>query len=148
MYNIGGLAFIDTENQDYTVQESPSSLRCTKQNFLMRRDQHLLLVVASEFGESVEVFKLNDSREWEKVESLGRHAIFVSGKACLCVEAKSPEMENKIYFSRLHSVNSKIVFYSLETRRYHTWNVEESFGDFMGTKHNLNPHVWIEPSWS
>ncbi|KAJ0949643.1 hypothetical protein HanRHA438_Chr01g0040871 [Helianthus annuus] len=149
LYYNGGVGFIDTENRDYTWQEGPiSSCRSTKQNFLMRCDQRLLLVVASEFGESVEVFTLNDSKEWEKIESLGRHAIYITGKACLCIEAKTPEMANKIYFPRLHSENRKIVFYSLETRRYHTSNVEESFGDFMGTEHHLDPHVWIEPSWS
>ncbi|MFS7908840.1 hypothetical protein Hanom_Chr01g00087811 [Helianthus anomalus] len=64
------------------------------------------------------------------------------------IEAKTPEMANKIYFPRVHSENGKIVFYSLETRRYHTSNVEESFGDFMGTEHYLDQHVWIEPCWS
>ncbi|MFS7908673.1 hypothetical protein Hanom_Chr01g00085911 [Helianthus anomalus] len=149
LYNNGGLGFIDTDNPDFTWCEGPrSSCTSPKQNFLMKCDEQLLLVVVSEFGECVEVFKMNDSTEWEKTESLGRYTIYICGKACLCIEAKTPEMANKIYFPRLHSENRKIVFYSLETRRYHTSDVEESFGgDFMGTKHHLDPHVWIEPSW-
>ncbi|KAK9058796.1 hypothetical protein SSX86_023639 [Deinandra increscens subsp. villosa] len=153
LYNNGGLDFIETDNEGYTwrkiLAEGPkSSCRDVKQNFLMKRDQQLLLVILGEFGEPVEVFKLNDSIEWEKIESLGRHVIYIGGTTCLCIEAKIAAMANKIYFPRVHSENKKIVFYSLETRRYHTSNVEESFGDFMGTTHHIDPHVWIEPSWS
>lgn len=119
------------------------------QCFLVRGDQHLLLVTVSKFGETVEVFKLNDyTKEWEKVDCLGRHMIYISGTTCLCIEAKTPEMENKIYFPRLHSRNGKILFYSLETRRYHTFNgknIQENTG--FGFEH-VYPHVWIEPSWS
>ncbi|MFS7891123.1 hypothetical protein Hanom_Chr00s000231g01629971 [Helianthus anomalus] len=60
----------------------------------MKCDQQLV----SEFGESVEVFKLNGSTEWEKIESLGRHVIYIGGKACLCIEAKTTVTANKIYF--------------------------------------------------
>ncbi|KAJ0624314.1 hypothetical protein HanPSC8_Chr01g0036451 [Helianthus annuus] len=147
LYNNGGLGFIDTGNLDYTWVESPCV--SAKRNFLMKCDQQLLLVIVGEFGECVEVFKMNDSKEWEKTRSLGRYTIYISRKACLCIEAKTLEMANKIYFPCLHSKNKKIVFYSLETTRYHTSNVEdESFGDFMGTERHLDPHVWIEPSWS
>ncbi|KAI3683788.1 hypothetical protein L1987_84303 [Smallanthus sonchifolius] len=153
LYNNGGLDFIDTDNEVYTwrkvLARGPrSSCGSHKQNFLMKCDQQLLLVIVGEFGEPVEVFKLNDSTEWEKIESLGKHVIYIGDKTCLCIEAKTPVMANKIYFPRVHSENRKIVFYSLETRRYHTSNSEESFGDFMGTKRHLDPHVWIEPSWS
>ncbi|KAM0010247.1 hypothetical protein Hdeb2414_s0078g00778261 [Helianthus debilis subsp. tardiflorus] len=115
----------------------------------MKCDQQLLLVTMSEFGGRVDVFKLNnDSTEWEKTENLGKYAIYIYGKSCLCMEAKMLTMANRIYFPRVHSDNWKIVFYSLETRRYHTSNIEESFVNFMGTTYHLNPHAWIEPSWS
>ncbi|PWA94157.1 hypothetical protein CTI12_AA062930 [Artemisia annua] len=74
----------------------------SSQCFLVRGDQHLLLVTVSKFGENVEVFKLNDyTKEWEKVDCLGRHMIYISGTTCLCTEAEiaeTPEMENNIYF--------------------------------------------------
>ncbi|KAF5819032.1 hypothetical protein HanXRQr2_Chr02g0073021 [Helianthus annuus] len=154
LYNNGGLDFIDTDNEHYTwrkvLAKGPnSSDGSLKQNFLMKCDQQLLLVTMSEFGGRVDVFKLNnDSTEWEKTENLGKYAIYIYGKSCLCMEAKMPTMANKIYFPRVHSDNWKIVFYSLETRRYHTSNIEESFVNFMGTTYHLNPHAWIEPSWS
>ncbi|XP_076913815.1 uncharacterized protein LOC143572573 [Bidens hawaiensis] len=154
LYNNGGLDFIDTDNEQYAWRKvlangPSSSCGSLTQNFLMKCDQQLLQVIMSEIGEHVEVFKLNnDSTEWEKTESLGRYAIYICGNSCLCMEAKMPIMANKIYFPRVHSDNRKTVFYSLETRRYQTSNVEESFVNFMGTTYHINPHVWIEPSWS
>ncbi|KAL6506991.1 hypothetical protein OROHE_022126 [Orobanche hederae] len=113
--------------EDYSwkqvVDASTSSCPFSPQRFLVKCDQHLLLVTVGMFGEYVAVFKLNNcAKECEKIDCLGRHMIYISGRMCLCIEAKTPEMENKIYFPRLHSKNGKIVFYSLETSRYHTFN--------------------------
>ncbi|GKC97380.1 hypothetical protein Tco_1167655 [Tanacetum coccineum] len=119
--------------------------------FLTKCDQHVLLVFVDHFGEHIEVFKLNDlTKEWEETYSLGRHTIYISDSACLCIEAKTLEMEDKIFFARFYNKNGKVVFYSLKTDMYHTFNaknIEESFGDFVGTKHPLYAHAWIEPSW-
>ncbi|MFS7908453.1 hypothetical protein Hanom_Chr01g00083301 [Helianthus anomalus] len=117
-------------------------------------DEHrLVLVTVDEVGGCVQVLKMNDStQEWEKIDSLGRHVIYICGTTCLCVEAKTPEMENKIYFPLLHSKNGKMVFYSLETCRYHTFNggrnIQKGAGDFFGTKYHANSHAWIQPCWS
>ncbi|GJT48109.1 hypothetical protein Tco_0974266 [Tanacetum coccineum] len=40
-----------------------------------------------------------------------------SSASSFCIEAKIPEMENKIYFPRLSSESGNMVFYSLETCR-------------------------------
>ncbi|GJS25033.1 hypothetical protein Tco_0453665 [Tanacetum coccineum] len=139
------------------LEEAPIS-RCTSkaQHFLVRCDhkykcdQHLILVIVGEFGESVEVFIPNeDAGKWEKIDDIGRHMIYIGDKTCLCMEANTPMMENKIYFPRLHS--GKIVFYSLETRKFHTFNGEnilESFMDFFETINHLPHNAWIEPAWS
>ncbi|KAI3683817.1 hypothetical protein L1987_84332 [Smallanthus sonchifolius] len=101
----------------YCFSAPPTSSDCMVVGITTFPEWHLLLVIVGEFGEPVEVFKLNDSTEWEKTESLGRHVIYIGDKTCLCIEAKTPVMANKIYFPRVHSENRKIVFYSLETRR-------------------------------
>ncbi|GJU31021.1 hypothetical protein Tco_1174610 [Tanacetum coccineum] len=98
-----------------------------------------------------ELIGFNSKQEWVKVNGVGKHTIYICGITCLCVEAKSMEMENKIYFPRLHSKNNKIVFYSLETCSYQTSNgdnIQERLRDFIGTTYHLSPHLWIEPSWS
>ncbi|MFS7908670.1 hypothetical protein Hanom_Chr01g00085871 [Helianthus anomalus] len=56
-------------------------------------------------------------KEWEKIECLGSYMIYICGDICMCIEAKAPEMENKIFFPRLGSKNGNVVFYSLETHR-------------------------------
>ncbi|GJT20959.1 PAZ domain-containing protein [Tanacetum coccineum] len=137
------------------VAKTPTSC-CTSfpRSYLLSCDQHLLHVIVGKFGESVEVFKLKKSKEWVKIDSLGKHMIFICGTSSFCVDAKKPHMENKIYFPRLPADNENmndILFYSLETCWYHTFNnknFQESFWDFFGTKHPLAPHAWIEPTWS
>ncbi|PWA65472.1 hypothetical protein CTI12_AA335500 [Artemisia annua] len=113
-------------------------------------DQHLILVIVGEFGESVEVFKPNeDEGKWDKLDDIGRHVIYIGDKTSLCMEAKTPDMENKIYFPRFHS--GKILVYSLETCKIHTFNgknIHQNFGNLFGTIKHLPHNAWIEPSWS
>nr|GEZ00465.1 Toll/interleukin-1 receptor (TIR) domain-containing protein [Tanacetum cinerariifolium] len=109
-------------------------------------DQNLLRAIVGKFGESVEVFKIPRSREWAKIDTLGKHMIFICGESSVCLDAKTPQMANKIYFS-----SSPIMYHSLETCRFHTLNnedIKDSFGDILGMKHHLSPHGWIEPRWS
>lgn len=144
----------DEFSREQVVAELPG-IRSWEQHYIMKCDQHLLLVIVGEDGCYVEVFEANEStKEWVKIDDLGKHMIFICDKTCFtyCIHAKSPEMENKIYFPRTHSRSGKIVFYSLETHMYHIFNgknIEEAFGDFDGTVHHqLNPHAWIDPTWS
>ncbi|PWA82333.1 hypothetical protein CTI12_AA176640 [Artemisia annua] len=120
------------------------------QGFLAENDQHLFLVRVCDYGKHVEVFKLNDSkREWEKIDGLGKHVIYICGTSCLCIKAKTPQLQNKIFFPHLHTKTRKIMFYSLDTCMYHTFDDknQEHLRDFVGTTFLLS-HVWIEPSWS
>ncbi|PWA58274.1 hypothetical protein CTI12_AA399370 [Artemisia annua] len=141
----GGLAVlkkIDSETPRVRVLAKAPASCCASlpQCFHLQCDRHILRVIVGKFGESVEVFKLTFSKTWEKVVGLGKNMIFICGASYVCLDAKTPQMENKIYFP-----SSPIMYYSVETCRFHTLNNEDSFGDFFGTKHHLNPHGWIEP---
>ncbi|GJZ35633.1 cation/H+ exchanger, CPA1 family protein [Tanacetum coccineum] len=107
-------------------------------------------VIVGKFGERVEVFKWDVSKEeWEKIDSLGNHVLYICDMTCLCIEAKTRELENKICFPVLQSKNRKMVFYSLGTCTYQTYNGENiQQKDFFGTTCPLSPHAWIEPSWA
>nr|XP_043610704.1 uncharacterized protein LOC122582382 [Erigeron canadensis] len=156
----GGIHVIRKSVEEYLVcfRAEPPRSTCKSTHvirFLATCDQHLIQVVMDELGESIELFNLDVSKmEWMKIDNLGKHMIYVCGTTCLCVEARKPEMENKVYFPRLRS--KKIVFYSLETCRYDTFNngenniEEESFSDFFQTEYHTyrSPHAWIEPRWS
>jgi len=124
------------------------------QYFLMERDQYLLLVIVDKFEGDLRLFQFNDStKEWNQIQSLERHVIFIGDATCVCVEAKTPKMQNKIYFPRYK--DGKLIFYSLETSKYHTFDGklasrEDAFEfgsrDFRSTIH-LSLQAWIEPTW-
>ncbi|XP_071719486.1 uncharacterized protein [Rutidosis leptorrhynchoides] len=121
-----------------------SSCDAMSQYFLMSCDEHLLVViVGDEFGE-VEVFKRNDEADkWEKIDGIGKRTIYIGSTTSICIDAKTPKMENKIYFTQL-------VWYSLETHTYHTFDgkiMKTCIGGFFGAKSHINCHAWIEPSW-
>nr|XP_043639590.1 uncharacterized protein LOC122610687 [Erigeron canadensis] len=138
---VGFSGYVDWEVHIHFVGGAKHYL--TKQD-----DQHLLLVNVS--GESVEVFKLNDStKTWEKVDDLGRHMIYISEETCLCVEAKTPEMGNKIYFpDELHNRNGRIVFYTLETCTLGTFNNKTIQVSHTVRRQLHHPCTWIGPCWS
>ncbi|XP_076891963.1 F-box/kelch-repeat protein At1g57790-like [Bidens hawaiensis] len=149
------VAFRDIGKEDYywEVVKDKAPMSCCKPHsevFLPKCDQHLLLVIVSDLGESVEVFKPNDStKEWENIDSLGTHMIYISELSCICLEARLPQMRNKIYFPSL--LRESQVFYSLETCRYHSFDdkiIQESFGASLHeTMHPCGPHTWIEYGW-
>jgi len=91
----------------------------------------------------VQVFKLNESTmTWMKIESLKNHMLFV-GKTSFSVVANIPGMENKIYFPRFY--DQSIVFYSLETNNYHTFENDEVV-NFHHMREQLDG-CWIQPRW-
>ncbi|PWA86318.1 hypothetical protein CTI12_AA140910 [Artemisia annua] len=149
-----GVKELGEESDSSTFVESRGPVSCSTsptRRYLMKCDQDLLRVIVGKFGERVEVFKWDVSKgEWEKIDSLGNHMIYICDTTCLCIEAKTREMENKIYFPILHSKTKKIVFYSLKTCTFQTFNGEniQHFKGFFGTTYSLFPHAWIEPSWS
>jgi hypothetical protein len=114
-------------------------------SFLVECDGNLLSVfeVEGQFQNCVHVFKLNEpTMTWIKVENLENHMLFLSNSASFSSVATIPGMENKIYFPRLYGEN--IVFYSLETNNYHTF--ENKVLNFHHVREQLNSS-WIQPRW-
>lgn len=114
-------------------------------SFLVECDGNLLSVFEGEgnFQKWVQVFKLNEpTMNWIKVESLENHMLFVNGNGSISKVATIPGMENKIYFPRFYGQN--IVFYSLETNNFHTF--EHEVLNFLHVGEKLNSS-WIEPRW-
>jgi hypothetical protein len=114
-------------------------------SFLVECDGNLLSVfeVEGQFQNCVHVFKLNElTMTWIKVENLENHMLFLSNSASFSSVATIPGMENKIYFPRLYGQN--IVFYSLETNNYHTF--ENEVLNFHHVREQLNSS-WIQPRW-
>ena len=109
---------------------------CYTQNYLVECNGELLSVFVGHFGKWVRVFKLNESKKtWIGVESLGNYMFYVSRSSSFSAKAKTPEMENKIYFPRFCGKNN--VFYSLETRKYHTRESKDVV-DFYSSREKLS----------
>ncbi|XP_056697848.1 F-box/kelch-repeat protein At1g57790 isoform X2 [Spinacia oleracea] len=84
-------------------------------------------------GKWIEVFKFNLLTEnWCKVRSLGNHSFFISHTSSFSVETTEAWMRNRIYLSRVKG--NGIVFYSLDTGKYHVFGSEESMENLYGTK--------------
>jgi hypothetical protein len=79
---------------------------------------------------------------WMKVDSLKNHMLFV-GKTSFSAVANISGMENKIYFNKLYG--QSVVFYSLETNNYHTFENAEVV-NFHHAREQLNS-IWIQPRW-
>jgi hypothetical protein len=102
-----------------------------------------LAVLESSLGKGVRVFKLDESTmTWMKVESLKNHMLFV-GNTSFSAVANIPGMENKIYFPRFY--RQRVVFYSLETNNYHTFENDKAV-NFHHVREHLNG-TWIQPRW-
>ncbi|KAF8410732.1 hypothetical protein HHK36_003269 [Tetracentron sinense] len=141
----GKVGVFDLRNEfSWTVLAKPEK-PCTSiyHYYLAECDGELLSVFVGYMGNFVEVFRLNCSMmAWIKVKSLGNHMLFISHSSSISAVAKTPEMANKIYFSKFRS--DSIVYYSLETGRFHSFGSEHSMMNF----YDLREHVycgWIEP---
>ena len=85
------------------------------QNYLVECDGELFSVFVGDMRKWVQVFKLNESKmTWIKVENLGNHMLYLSCSSSFSVMAKTPGMENKIYFHIF--CGQSMVFFSLETK--------------------------------
>ncbi|KAI3908744.1 hypothetical protein MKW98_029294 [Papaver atlanticum] len=116
-------------------------------SYLVECDEKLLLVSLGQGEKSVDIYRLDDSEMvWVKLNSLGKHALFISNTSSFSAVAPRSCMENKIYFSRLFG--ERILYYSLDTCRYHCVGSDQhSLQDFHNTKERLSC-AWIEPRWS
>ncbi|XP_026447532.1 uncharacterized protein LOC113348049 isoform X2 [Papaver somniferum] len=115
-------------------------------SYLAECDKKLLLVHLGQSGKSVDIYRLDDSEVWVRLNSLGKHSLFISNTSSFSAVAPRSCMENNIYFPRLKG--ERILYYSLDTCRYHfVGGNQHSSQDFHNTKERSNC-TWVEPRWS
>ncbi|OVA01301.1 Protein of unknown function DUF295 [Macleaya cordata] len=144
----GTLGVFDLEdNFSWKVLANPEQpCNSVYQSFLVECEGKLLSVFLGHIGSQVRIYRLDSSKMvWVKVKNLGKHMLCISHSSCISAIAPNSCMENKIYFSRFHGEG--ILFYSLDTGRYHSLGSQHSAQDFHNTKKQLNCS-WIEPNWS
>ncbi|CAN1190619.1 F-box/kelch-repeat protein At1g57790 [Linum perenne] len=120
-----------------------TSYRDFKSNYVVECGGNILAVLTDHLGKSVRVYRFDqDYKGWLEVTDLGSHMLFLSHTCCFSTVAKFAEMGNKIYFPRL-SAKGSVVFYSLDTHKYHTFD-QEAMDDFRATT-KVHFSGWIEP---
>ncbi|KAK8651780.1 hypothetical protein V6N13_141364 [Hibiscus sabdariffa] len=124
--------------------EKPCSYQ---QNFLVECNGQLWGVFVGRFGERVGVFEFKAAENaWRRIENLGNCTIFISRCSSVAAMPRIPGMENRIYFPRFcGETGYDVVFYSLETNKFHSCGTKDSEVDFCGTRELLNA-AWIQPA--
>ncbi|GFQ05930.1 F-box/kelch-repeat protein at1g57790 [Phtheirospermum japonicum] len=124
----------------------------TRQNYLIRlHDEHMLLAVLVAHDErKVHVFKRllePNMKKWDPVRDLGDKVLFVSRAASFAGTTPRRSMANRIYFPKIHGGGDQcnVVFYSLDTQRYHSCSLDYSSNNSYGFK-DLNFATWIMPT--
>ena len=114
-------------------------------NYLLECDGKLFSVFVDNLGESVGVFELNNTTmAWRKVRDLGNYMFFMSPSSSFSMVAKTPGMENKIYFPKIRG--KEIVYYCLRTGKYRTFGSKQVAANFYNTTEYLYSG-WIQQRW-
>ncbi|KAJ4973766.1 hypothetical protein NE237_006940 [Protea cynaroides] len=119
----GKLGYFDPERGRWTVFRTSWKLDVWKydQNFLVECDGNLLAVFVGTLGRWIRVYRLDQPKMiWKNVKSLGDWMLFLSENTCFSTKAAVRGMGNKIYIPRFYGNHG--VFYSLATKRYHTFD--------------------------
>ncbi|XP_074310714.1 uncharacterized protein LOC141646707 [Silene latifolia] len=91
----------------------------------------LIYVYIQDLGSKVELYTFDVSEElWIELKSLGDYTLFVSSASSFSVPANDMSMKNRIYLPK--RIGNEMVFYSLDTGKYHTSNSKESYENFHG----------------
>ncbi|CAL1373366.1 unnamed protein product [Linum trigynum] len=115
-----------------------------KREYLVECEGEIMSILVGDLGKSILVYRFDRQKKgWWRVNSLGSNMVFLSNTSCFSTMAKISGMENKIYFPRL-SAKGSIVFYLLDTHKYHTFDYDDAMEDFLPTS---EVHIcgWIEP---
>ncbi|KAL3511938.1 hypothetical protein ACH5RR_024655 [Cinchona calisaya] len=140
--NLG--VYDDSEDDRWTFLSNPQKLsEYTYENYLVDCDGDLMTVFWSSTGSKIVVYKLDESKmDWEVVNDLGDHMLFLSVGNSFSRKSVIDEMKNKIYFPRFHGRYS--LFCSLDTRMYQAFGNGFSKSSLCNTA-ELSHCCWIEP---
>ncbi|OMO83962.1 F-box protein [Corchorus olitorius] len=116
----------DIEDEDIrptlTFDISPLLGEGGYQTFMVENDGDLLAIFITQRGRRVYVYKWDEShRNFGSVKSLGDNMVFVSYGGAFSQKAVLRGTGNKIYFPTFFHKNGAYAFYSLATKRYHSF---------------------------
>lgn len=100
---------------------------------LVECDGELLSVFIGEVGSWVQVFRFNHLKNnWVELKRLDNHILFIGHRSSFSAIARESQMGNRIYIP--WRKGNDIVFYSLESGKYHVVGCEDPMENFYGLK--------------
>ncbi|XVF70670.1 hypothetical protein PTKIN_Ptkin11bG0181100 [Pterospermum kingtungense] len=128
----------------YETHTKPYQYSCDH-SYLLECDGNLFAVFVDNLGENIEVYQLNmTSMAWCNVRDIGNYMFFVSSSSSFSMVAKTPGMENKIYFPKIKG--KEIVYYRLRKCKYRTFGSEQVAANFYNTT-EYSHSAWIQQRW-
>ncbi|XP_071901203.1 F-box/kelch-repeat protein At1g57790-like [Coffea arabica] len=141
----GNLGVFSPDDNQWTVLVKPQKIyKRGHESYLLEIDGELISVFVQRLGSQISVFRLDETKmAWEEVSDLGDNMVFISPTNSFSRKKVIEGMHNKIYFSRLHK--GCCVFYSLDTKKFHTLLKDFSSASLCNTPEQLRS-CWIEPT--
>ncbi|XP_074294749.1 uncharacterized protein LOC141622634 [Silene latifolia] len=113
------------------LQENDSRSRNLSECYIAELDGQLIYVFIQDLGSKVQVYKFDMNKKlWVEVKCLGDFMLFVSSASSFSVAAKESSMRNRIYLPK--RIGNEMVFYSLDTGKYHTSSSKDTYEKFHG----------------
>ncbi|KAL3508477.1 hypothetical protein ACH5RR_027878 [Cinchona calisaya] len=145
---LGVVLVQDDGEVDWRVLDKPRPpCKHFRQHFLAECDGGLLSVFLGHKGNRgwIRIFKLNPSglEEWEEISTLGCYSLYLSRSSSFAAIEERPNMANRIYFPRFYQ--DDLVYYSLNTKKYHSVGREDSLANLFGTRMPMFC-AWIAPT--
>lgn len=124
--NLGVFELKDGGEAQWTIYDRPF-VRAGRlhSSYLVECGGELISVFIGKHASWLQLFKFNNpKKKWVRVKDLGNHTLFISHVSCF---SEVTQMKNRIYLPWL--IGKRLVFYSLETQRYHVDGNENSYKD-------------------
>ncbi|CAN0902413.1 hypothetical protein LINGRAHAP2_LOCUS21961 [Linum grandiflorum] len=110
----------------------------------------LISVLVGRYGEFVTVFKLDENLSlWQIVCNLGDQAAFLSPTSSMvlsCRELQVNGLENAVHFASFDDDGNYNIFYSLSTRKFHSFKNGYTSDDLFDSDFYLNS-TWMVPNF-
>ncbi|KAK9748244.1 hypothetical protein RND81_02G045500 [Saponaria officinalis] len=136
--NLGIFELVDGDPR-WTVHNNRPPIRAGEihSSYLVVCGEELFSVFIGKNGSWIQAFKLNNTNKkkkmkWVRVKDLGNHILFISHVSCYSVVTRERNMRNRIYLPWLKG--NRVVFYSLQTEKYHVDGSDDYSSDFFFTK--------------
>ncbi|CAK7349827.1 unnamed protein product [Dovyalis caffra] len=145
----GDIRVFDLKSNKFSIHGlslTQTQLNSLYRNFLVQSNGELLIVFVTDGEQSIFVKGINISKKMvcRPLQKLSNKRLYISYGGSFSAPAMERAIGNKIYFPKI--LNNSCIFYSLATRKYHSFYGDYSSGIPRGVKEFTNC-AWIERNY-